>query len=86
MLELSYIASYLAMIMAYLLVGKSFWGLVKSNFESDIHSLVMQEQEKNGHFAVLLPKFSVIALWPLVAVIGAVFAVGEILRSAVTTP
>lgn len=83
MLDPAYLAAHVAMLCAYLLVGKTFWRLVQSSFEDDVHSLVRNEQEKNGHFSMLLPKFSVIALWPLVAVIGVVSVCLSVLRSTV---
>jgi hypothetical protein len=55
---------------AYLNVGHVIWSGIRANLTADIHGLSMLEQERQGHMAMLLPKFTVITLWPAVAAFG----------------
>ncbi|AHC30424.1 hypothetical protein CC53_gp007 [Rhizobium phage vB_RleS_L338C] len=78
--ELLYSLAVLAMIAAYLLVGAVFWSMVKARLEKDVHGMVILEQERQGHFAILIPKFSVIALWPLAGTVALAAAIWHSLR------
>lgn len=75
-----YAAACLAMLVAYLLVGYIFWNMVKAKFENDVQAHVMAEQERNGHLAMLIPKFSVIMFWPLVGMLAVLAALTSSLR------
>ncbi|QIG76068.1 hypothetical protein EVC24_047 [Rhizobium phage RHph_I4] len=75
-----YAAAVLAMVVAYMLVGSVFWSLVRARIEPGLDKEVMFEQERQGHYAMLIPKFTVIALWPLVGVIALASAIWHSLR------
>jgi len=80
---LLYTVACLIACLAYLNVGHTIWTGVRENIQNDVHGLVMIEQERQGHMAMLLPKFTVIALWPAVAAFGVIANIIAVLRSEI---
>lgn len=81
MTSLLFLLACFALVVSYLNVGSVMWGGVRERLTCDIHGLSMIEQERNGHMAMLLPKFTVILLWPAFAVLALVCNVVALIRA-----
>jgi hypothetical protein len=84
-LDHAYYIACVVLLVLYLLLGDVIWRMVRARLALDVHGLVMAEQERNGHFAMLIPKFTVIALWPLVGMLAVTASILASLRSEAPT-
>lgn len=80
-----YLLACLCVVFSYLLVGKVIWHGILGHMSRDVHGLVMLDQLKRASYAALIPKFTVILLWPVIAVFGIVASVYSAYRAAPTS-
>lgn len=81
------LAAHFALLVTYLLVGHVFWRkFVFPTLLADANSRVMVEQDRSGHLAMLLPKFTVIALWPLAFSLAVICLIATMFRQPATYP
>lgn len=80
---LLYTVACLIACLAYMNVGHVIWNGVRANLEENIDTLSMLEQERQGNMAMLLPKFTVIVFWPVIAAFGVAANVVSALRAQV---